>query len=162
MKSQEILTDGEPHEVRLKIDMPAGGAGRWLRVDPGDRAACWNIRGMRLELPGGKHVPLTSRHVKTGPGVSILQQSGDLDTRTGGDYILFCHTDDPQLRVSVGKLLPRDAIAFDLVMECSVLDCFRAYNGQSVNGQEAHVGQLIGTRLTPGSAIKRALRWTGA
>ena len=79
-----------------------------------------------------------------------MNKGSDLDSEKGGDYVLFCHTRDPQFELRIGKLLPPTAVVIDLALRCSVLDSFKAYNGQSNSPLDERVVRSIGSLLSPG------------
>jgi hypothetical protein len=146
LHTAQIVPDGTAVGVRMQISMAAGGAGRKLRIDPGDRAAFWWFGAPRLELAGGS-IPVGPACLQQGPGTRLLSPAADLDTPAGRDYVLFSFTGDPQFELRIGGLLPRTPVVFDLVLECRLLDCFHAYRGAPPEAVDARVADLLAAAL---------------
>lgn len=147
VRTATVAADGTVTAVRMRLEMPNGNSGRRLRMDPGDRPGFWWIRGLRVELAGRGAVALKAAQVVPGPGVRLLSRPADLDTSGGGDYVLFCHTGDPQVELRIGDILPRGTVAFELALECRLLDSFQAYRGAPAGSVDARVADLLAAAL---------------
>jgi hypothetical protein len=154
VQTVQVLPDGAAANIRVRIEMPGGGPARRVRLDPGDRPAFWWIRGPRLEFvsPALATASIEPGQVVAGAGARLLDPPANLDTPGGGDYVLFCHTGDPQLELRIGGILPQGPVVFDLALECRLLDSFQAYRGAPAGAVDAHVADLLAATLAKPTA----------